>query len=94
MSKSNLHWRSYVQPGRIFGNLYFVGTYAASSHIIDTGEGGTGDRHFDLFWGLWSLNYNLKNSSFGNIFLEAYGKSKVNPDLIRAFGCICALERE
>ncbi len=28
-----------IEPFRIFGNVYFVGTYAESSHIIDTGEG-------------------------------------------------------
>ena len=26
-------------PFRMAGNLYFVGEYAASSHLIDTGEG-------------------------------------------------------
>ena len=28
-----------IAPFRIFGNVYFVGTYAESSHIIDTGDG-------------------------------------------------------
>lgn len=28
-----------MKPFRIAGNLYFVGTYAASSHLIDTGDG-------------------------------------------------------
>lgn len=28
-----------IYPSKIAGNLYFVGTYQASSHIIDTGEG-------------------------------------------------------
>lgn len=31
--------QGYILPGRIFGNLYFVGTYAASVHLIDTGDG-------------------------------------------------------
>ena len=26
-------------PVRMFGNLYFVGTKPASTHIVDTGEG-------------------------------------------------------
>lgn len=30
---------SDIPPFRIAGNLYFVGTYAASSHLIDTGDG-------------------------------------------------------
>ena len=29
----------YIAPFRMLENLYFVGTYAASSHLIDTGEG-------------------------------------------------------
>ena len=63
MSKSNLHWRSYVQPGRIFGNLYFVGTYAASSHIIDTGEGlimidtGYAEGAYLILHNIWDLGF-------------------------------------
>ena len=32
-------WCGYFKPLKIFGNLYFVGTVPASTHIIDTGEG-------------------------------------------------------
>jgi len=32
-------WEGYVKPFRIFGNLSFVGTKPASTHLIDTGEG-------------------------------------------------------
>lgn len=32
-------WDGYVKPFKIFGNLYFVGTEPASTHLIDTGEG-------------------------------------------------------
>ena len=32
-------WESNVKPFKIFGNLYFVGTIPASSHLIDTGDG-------------------------------------------------------
>ena len=28
-----------INPIRIIGGVYFVGTYQASSHIIDTGDG-------------------------------------------------------
>ena len=28
-----------IEPFRMFGNVYFIGTYAESSHIIDTGDG-------------------------------------------------------
>lgn len=32
-------WEGYLEPFRVFGNLYFVGTVPASTHVIDTGEG-------------------------------------------------------
>lgn len=32
-------WKGYVKPFKIWGNLYFVGTEPASTHIIDTGDG-------------------------------------------------------
>ncbi len=32
-------WLGYVVPGRVFGNVYFVGTRPASTHLIDTGDG-------------------------------------------------------
>ena len=32
-------WNGYVKPFKIWGNLYFVGTEPASTHIIDTGKG-------------------------------------------------------
>ena len=35
----NKPWEGYVKPFRIFGNLYFVGTQPASSHLIATEEG-------------------------------------------------------
>ena len=40
MSKESLHpWEGYIPPFQLWGNLYFVGTYHASTHIIDTGKG-------------------------------------------------------
>jgi metallo-beta-lactamase class B len=32
-------WKGAQAPFRIYGNLYFVGTKPASTHLIDTGEG-------------------------------------------------------
>lgn len=32
-------WEAYMEPFKIFGNLYFVGNRYVSSHVIDTGEG-------------------------------------------------------
>lgn len=35
----NKPWESYMEPFKIMGNLYFVGCYSASSHLIDTNDG-------------------------------------------------------
>lgn len=32
-------WIGRMEPFRVIGNVYFVGTYQASCHLIDTGEG-------------------------------------------------------
>ena len=32
-------WEGRIEPFKIIGNVYFVGTFQASSHIIDTGDG-------------------------------------------------------
>ena len=32
-------WLGKMRPFRIVGNTYFIGTYQASCHLIDTGEG-------------------------------------------------------
>ena len=37
--KFNKSWEGRIDPFRIIGNVYFVGTYQASSHLIDTGDG-------------------------------------------------------
>ena len=36
----SLHpWEGYMEPFRLWGNIYFVGTKPASTHVIDTGAG-------------------------------------------------------
>lgn len=32
-------WEGKMEPFRIIGNVYFIGTFQASCHLIDTGEG-------------------------------------------------------
>lgn len=61
------------------------------TEFIDAGGAGVGNRHFDLFWALWSLNRNLGCDDFRDKFLNAYGRSDVDERLIRLSGCLCAL---
>lgn len=37
--KLNDFWEGVMEPFQVVGNVYFVGTYQASSHLIDTGDG-------------------------------------------------------
>lgn len=53
------------------------------SGFIDLGNGGVGDRHVDLFWGAWSLFFNLKTDIYRDRFFDAYGRDKIEPDLLR-----------
>lgn len=53
------------------------------SGFIDVGCGGVGDRHIDIFWGVWTLRYNLKTDAYRARFLDAYGRDLANEELIR-----------
>lgn len=53
------------------------------SGFIDVGNGGVGDRHIDLFWGIWSLGFNLKTDRYADRFLDAYGRDRVETELLR-----------
>ena len=53
------------------------------SGLIDVDGGGVGDRHIDLFWGIWSLAYNLKTKAYTDRFLDAYGRDKIEPERLK-----------
>ena len=54
------------------------------SGFIDLGNAGIGDRHMDLFWGAWSLRFNLKTDAWCKRFLDAYGRDHIDPELLRS----------
>ena len=66
----------YCLPNIILNNWSF-------SAFIDVGNGGVGDRHIDLFWGAWSLGYNLKTDKFADRFFDAYGRADVDADMLK-----------
>ncbi|MBR2018797.1 MAG: aminoglycoside 3'-phosphotransferase [Clostridia bacterium] len=66
----------YCLPNVMLENWTFRG-------FIDLGNGGVGDRHVDIFWGTWTLFFNLKTDAYRNRFLDAYGRDKINPDMLR-----------
>lgn len=51
--------------------------------FIDCGFGGAGDRHIDLFWAIWSLQFNLKTEDYTDHFLDLYGREKVDMDMLK-----------
>ena len=53
------------------------------SGFIDLGAAGMGDRHIDLFWGRWTLEFNLHTDEYGERFLDAYGRDKVDEEKLR-----------
>jgi len=57
-------------------NVFF--SESGFSGFIDLGESGLGDRHFDLYWALWSLEYNLKTDVYAARFLDAYGRDVID----------------
>ncbi len=66
----------YCLPNIMLDNWKFTG-------FIDLDTAGVGDRHVDLFWGIWSLFFNLKTNAYRDRFLDAYGRQDVEEDLLR-----------
>lgn len=72
----------YCLPNIMMNNWNFSG-------FIDLDTAGLGDRHIDLFWGIWSLQFNLKTDRYRERFLDAYGREDVTEDM---FPIISAFE--
>ena len=71
----------YCLPNIILRDWKFSG-------FIDLGNGGIGDRHIDLVWGVWTLNYNLKTTAWTDRFLDAYGRDRVDTEKLRAIAAM------
>lgn len=74
-SKVLLHG-DYCLPNIILNNWKLSG-------FIDVGNGGVGDRHIDLFWGAWTLWFNLKTNKYRERFFDAYGRDKVDGEILK-----------
>ena len=66
----------YCMPNVMLDNWRFSG-------FIDVDSAGVGDRHIDLFWGMWSLQFNLGTNEFASRFLDAYGRDKVDAEVLK-----------
>lgn len=65
----------YCLPNIILNNWKLSG-------FIDVGCGGVGDRHIDIFWGAWTLWFNLKTDKYRGRFLDAYGRDKADEEIL------------
>jgi kanamycin kinase len=66
----------YCLPNVMLDNWKFSG-------FIDLGNSGVADRHIDLFWGAWTLGFNLHTDAYRGRFLDAYGRDRVDEDVLR-----------
>ena len=71
----------YCLPNVVLNDWHF-------SAFIDVAHGGVGDRHIDLFWGIWSLRHNLGTDRYTERFLAAYGQDKVDMLRLRTVACM------
>ena len=66
----------YCLPNVMLDNWHFTG-------FIDVGNGGVGDRHVDLYWGAWTLCFNLGTDAYRARFLDAYGRDRAEEEKLR-----------
>jgi kanamycin kinase len=66
----------YCLPNIILNDWNFSG-------FIDLDSGGVGDKNLDIFWGIWTLFYNLKTNKYRERFIDAYGRENVDEERLR-----------
>ena len=76
LEKNTLLHGDYCLPNVMFDGWKFSG-------FIDVGNGGVGDRHVDLFWGAWTLSFNLHTDAYRDRFFDAYGRDRVDEEMLR-----------
>ena len=69
-----------ADPMNCLPNIMFDGWEL--SGFIDLGNGGIGDRHVDLFWGAWTLRFNLGTDAYRELFFDAYGRDKIDKEIL------------
>ncbi|MBQ8568332.1 MAG: phosphotransferase [Oscillospiraceae bacterium] len=74
----------FCLPNIMLDNMKF-------STFIDVGLAGLGDRHIDIYWVLWSLDYNLKTDKYSDLFLDLYGRENFDPHVL---GIVAQVEEQ
>lgn len=65
----------YCLPNIMLRNWRFTG-------FIDLGCSGVGDRHIDLLWGAWTLQFNLHTNRWKDHFFDTYGRDAIDEDML------------
>ena len=76
LKKEVLLHGDYCLPNIILNNWEFSG-------YIDLDCSGFGDRHMDVLWGIWTLNYNLGTTRYTDRFMDAYGRDRIETEKLR-----------
>ena len=71
----------YCLPNIILNDWKFAG-------FIDLDNAGIGDKHVDVFWAIWSLFFNLHTHDYRERFIDAYGRSKIDEEMLRVIAAI------
>lgn len=71
----------YCLPNVILDDWRFSG-------FVDLDCAGVGDRHVDVFWALWTLEYNLHTDRFRRRFIDAYGRDLIDEDMLRIVAAV------
>lgn len=53
------------------------------SCFIDFNMSGIGDKHIDIYWAIWSLQFNLNTDKYTDLFLDLYGIEKINENVLK-----------
>ena len=71
----------YCLPNIILDDWRFSG-------FIDLDHAGLSDRHIDVFWGAWTLWFNLHTSAYCSRFLDAYGRDVIDEGKLAAIAAM------
>jgi kanamycin kinase len=81
LQRDTLLHGDFCLPNIMLNNWQFSG-------FIDLDSAGVGDRHVDIFWALWSLWYNLKTDAYRDRFIDAYGRGRVDENMLRTVAAV------
>lgn len=76
-----LLYGDYCLPNVILDDWHFSG-------FIDFDHAGLSDRHIDVFWGAWTLWFNLHTSAYCSRFLDAYGRDVIDEGKLAAIAAM------